>query len=54
MTEDMDFKNSCPICESKTESPQSICRFCGYNLGNQIIDKVKLKNYMAIIKSSKD
>ncbi len=54
MTEDMDFKNSCPICESKTESPQSICRFCGYNLGDQIIDKVKLKYYMAIIKSSKD
>jgi len=50
----MDFENSCPICESKTESPQSVCPFCGYNLGNQIIDTVKLKNYMAIIKSSKD
>lgn len=48
------LRNSCPICENKTKSPQSICRFCGYNLGNQIIDKVKLKNYMAIIKSSKN
>lgn len=48
------IEGSCPICENQYHSNGSVCPFCGYGFKNGLFDDDKLKNYMALLKSSKD
>ena len=54
MNENNNIKSICPICRNKHYSNDSVCSFCGYDFKNDLIDDIKLKNYTATLKSSKD
>jgi ribosomal protein L37E len=54
MNKNNDIKDTCPICENQYHSNDSVCSFCGYGFKNGLVDDDKLKNYMALLKSSRE